>query len=82
MSVGAEHNRHRDLTVARVRDQPALDYVEVMFLESARIYRLSKSHERFEQLLARLRHAEAGGEVSRVTLATPESGDIVDVENA
>jgi len=76
MSVGAA----RELTVARVREQPDLNYVEIMFLESPRIFHLSRSHERFEQLLARLQHANVTRRISRVTFAAPESGDIAEVE--
>jgi hypothetical protein len=34
---------HRELTVARVRGSEEEDYVEVLFLESARIYLLERT---------------------------------------
>jgi hypothetical protein len=50
-----------------------------MFLESARIFRLSRSHERFDDLLSKLRKAEGMGGALRVTLATPNGGEIEDL---
>ena len=81
MSVGPPSDRQRDLTVAHVRERPGLDAVEVMFLESARTFRLSRSHEHFDRVLSALRAAEAEGRSVRVTLTIPHGGDIDDVQS-
>jgi hypothetical protein len=80
MSVDPARGARRELTVAHVRDRPDRDFVEVMFLESSRIFRLSRSHERFEQLLSRLQQAGVSGRTSRVSFTAPDGADIDDVE--
>ena len=70
---------HRELTVARVRGRDEADHVEVLFLESARIYRLLRERPDFDELLDRLRLAEGGGTL-RVELASPDSDVIEDVQ--
>jgi hypothetical protein len=82
MSVGPARDRQRELTVAHVRDRPDMDFVEVMFLQSARIFHLSRSHERFQQLLSRLQQAETSGRAANVTFTAPNGGDIEDVEGS
>jgi hypothetical protein len=72
--------QQRDLTVARVRERPGVEFVEVMFLESARIFRLSRSHGRFGELLAKLREAEEAKREVRVTLTEAWGGEIEDVQ--
>jgi hypothetical protein len=52
-----------------------------MFLESARIFHLVRSHERFDQLLSKLRKSEASRRSLRVTLTTAYAGDIDDVQS-
>lgn len=68
-----------DLTVARVRTPEGADYVEVLFLESARIYRLPYDCPGFDQLLDCLRNAEFSKRPVRVALASPFSEIIRDV---
>jgi hypothetical protein len=80
MPVGPASDPPRDVVVAHVRERPGMDFVEVMFLESARIFHLSRSHEHFDHLLTTLREAHAAGRSLRVTLAAPHSGDIDDVQ--
>ena len=58
-----------------------MDFVDVMFLESARIFHLSRSHERCDQLVSKLHESKAAGRSLRVTLITPDGGDIDDVED-
>lgn len=58
-----------------------MDFVEVMFLESARPFRLSRSHEHFERVLSALKASEAAGRAVRVTLTAPHGGDIDDVKS-
>ncbi|HVM06404.1 MAG TPA: hypothetical protein VM242_14650 [Acidimicrobiales bacterium] len=80
----AEPHQHegpadRDLTVARIRTRDGADHVEVLFLESARIYRLPNDCPGFDQLLRSLRDAEASRQPVRVALASPYSEIIRDV---
>jgi hypothetical protein len=67
----------RALTVARVRERPEADSVDVMCLESARIFRLPRGHARFDELLSRLLRAVTAGRPVSVTLTSPH-GDIID----
>ena len=64
---------YRELTVARVRGHEEEDHVEVLFLESARIYRLPRARPDFDELLGRLRE----GETVQVAF-TPPDGDVID----
>lgn len=45
---------YRELTVAQVRGSDEDDQVEVLFLESPRIYTLSRKRSDFAEVLARL----------------------------
>ena len=69
----------RNLTVARIREPKSEDYVEVMFLESARFYRLSKDNPEFEEIIASLRDAAATGRPVEVGLASISSDVIEDI---
>ncbi|HEV2804155.1 MAG TPA: hypothetical protein VGW57_04400 [Chthoniobacterales bacterium] len=64
------------MTVAHVREQTAADAVEVMFLESARFYRLLRTNPKFDVILAQLRAAIAEQRSLQITLTRPE-GDII-----
>lgn len=64
-------------TVARVHEQPS--HADVMFFESARIYRLPRAHPRYAAALARLRAAAAAGATVQVTLAAADDEVIDDV---
>jgi len=70
----------REMTPAQVRETPGREFAEVMFLESARIYRLSKQNSRCEEILKRLREAIARKRAVRVQLDQPHGGVIEDVE--
>jgi len=74
-SAGDEGSLERLLTVAKVRTDGGL--TEVMFFESARIYRLNRDSAVYEQTLRRLRTAERAGERIRVRFNEP-NGDIVE----
>ena len=47
----------RELTVASLREPEEADHVEVLFLESARFYRLPRAHAGFDEVLGLLRRA-------------------------
>jgi hypothetical protein len=68
------------MTVAHIREQTPGDAVEVMFLESARFYRLLRSNANFSALLERLRAARQKGEPVEIAVASPESDLIDDVK--
>ena len=72
---GDSNPRERRMTVARVRLLNGV--TEIMFLESARIYRLPPSAPRYEELLQRLRTAETSGRRVRVRL-TEAHGDVIE----
>jgi hypothetical protein len=67
------------LTVANLRDSADGDVV-VTFLDSARFYRLSRTHPRFDELLTALRTSLADARAVRVRLAGPTSDVIEDVQ--
>jgi hypothetical protein len=66
----------RELTVAQVRGSDEEDHIEVLFLESARIYLLERARPNFDELLGRLHEGQ------RVRIATtPPDGEVIeDVE--
>jgi hypothetical protein len=70
----------REMTVAQIREQQGAEYLEVVFLESARFYRLSKENPRYDEILRRLRAAVAKGSVLKVRCASPDSDIIEEVQ--
>lgn len=66
---------YRELTVAQVRGSDEDDQVEVLFLESARIYTLSRKRSDFDEVLARL----APGRPVSVGLASLDADVIEEV---
>ena len=71
------NSSQREMTVARVREQDKADHVEVVFLESARFYKLFRTNPQYDALLERLRDALATGRGVRVRLSFP-NGDIIE----
>ena len=67
---------YREFTVAGVRGSEDVDHVEVLFLESARIYRLEKTQPDFDKLVGRLRE----GERVRIAVVPPDGSAIKDVQ--
>jgi hypothetical protein len=67
----------RPMTVAHLREPPATDYVEVMFCESARFYRLPRASPSFEASLRLLKEAAAAGRQLPIVLASVES-DVIE----
>jgi hypothetical protein len=70
----------RLLTIARVRMQPA--HADVMFFETARIYRLPRTLPGFDAALQVLRDAEAARANVVVEFETPNSAVISAVRPA
>ena len=68
------------MTPAHVREPAGAEFAEVMFLESARIYKLLKKNPKYEEILKRLREAIAKKRVVRVLLDQPHGGNVEDVE--
>lgn len=62
-------------TVARLR--PTAEHVEVMFFESARIYRLERAAQEYDAVLRALRAAAASGARVQVRVTAPH-GDAID----
>ncbi len=65
------------MTVAHIREPEGRDYCEVVFLESARFYRLPKANPGFEEVIETLRQAMAMGRPVKVVLATV-NGDMIE----
>jgi hypothetical protein len=68
------------MTVANIRDRAGAEYVEVVFLESARFFRLLRKNPTFDDSYKRLREAIGKGRVLQVGLASPESDLIEEIE--
>lgn len=64
----------RRMTVARVRLRT--DFADVMFFESARIYRLNQTAPDFEEAVQVLREAAASGQAIWVRLTEP-NGSVI-----
>ena len=71
----------RDLTVAHVREPAGANFVEVVFLESARFYRLARSHRAFDRVFSALKRAEAAQRTVTITFAALNGADIEDVQS-
>ena len=65
-----------ELTVAAVRGSEEEDHVEVLFLESARVYRLERARPDFDELLGRLRE----GRRVRITTKAADSDVIEEID--
>jgi hypothetical protein len=68
------------MTVAHIREDAQPDAVEVMFLESARFYLLSRSSPNFNALLECLREAEQTRKPVEIAVTSPGSDLIEDVK--
>jgi hypothetical protein len=68
---------YREMTVALIRERTRRDPIQVAFLESARFYRLLRTHPEFERVFKLLEESK----VKRVPVkvrVTPPNGDIID----
>jgi hypothetical protein len=68
------------MTVANIREPEGEDYVEVVFLESARFYRLNRSNPDFGTIRERLEGARGAGQTIPVVLEKPFGEVILDVD--
>lgn len=78
-TAGDAGQRERRLTVAKVR--PRAEHVEVMFYETARIYRLLRNNPQFENAVRHLREAKAATTPVRVRFVEPD-GEVIEAVRA
>ena len=71
----------RAMTPAHIREPREADYVEVVFLESARFYRLLKSNPMYEHIVTLLRDAIAKKRALLARCTSPESDTIAEVQD-
>ena len=69
------------MTPANIREPREADYVEMVFLESARFYRLLKSNPMYEHIVTLLRDAIAKKRALLVRCTTPEDNTIVEIQD-
>ena len=67
------------MTVAHIREPNDAAYVEVVFLESTRFYRLRKDSPGYDGIQKRLSDALTNGHTVNVRFASPDSDLIADV---
>lgn len=67
------------MTVANIRRKEDDDFVEVVFLESARFYRLLKKNRAYDTIIRKLEKALSDHRPIRVGFATIESDVIEEV---
>jgi hypothetical protein len=76
-----ERSVFRAMTPAHIREPQEADYVEVVFLESARFYRLFKKNPIYHEIVKLLRVAIAEKRALQVRCASLESDAIVEVQD-
>lgn len=69
------------MTPAHIREPPDADYVEVVFLESARFYRLFKTNPMYQQILKMLRDAVTKKRAVQVRCTSSESDVLAEVQD-
>lgn len=74
------HHHYREMTVAHIREQKGVDYVEVVFLESARFYRLLRENPAYDEALRLLRDVMTKGQVLKVRFASLDTNIIEEVQ--
>jgi hypothetical protein len=70
-------NGFQRMTPAHIREPPAADYVEVVFLESARFYKLFKKTPAFDQIADLLRDAIDNNHAVQIRCTSPH-GDVIE----
>lgn len=68
------------MTVALIRELKEAEAVEFAFSESARFYRLLRTHSEFERIFRELRRAKENRQPIRVLMESPQSDLIADVK--
>jgi hypothetical protein len=68
------------MTVGHIREPKGAEDVEVVFLESARFYKLPKAHRNFDRILGQLREAMTSHRLVKVRLTSPHGDVIEDVD--
>jgi hypothetical protein len=81
-SMAQDQKFSRVMTVAQIREHEGNEPDEILFLESARFYKLPKESSARDALLSTLRQARAAGRTVEVTLLSIESDVIEDVKPA
>ena len=71
----------KEMTVAHVREPAGAKFVEVVFLESARFYKLFQENKNFQRILHELRQAAEQHDKVRVFLNVSEGDVIQDVRS-
>lgn len=69
----------REMTVANIRRKEDDDFIEVVFLESARFYRLLKKNRAYRSIIRKLEEALSDGRPIRVGFVSVESDLIEEV---
>jgi len=69
----------REMKVAYIRERSSPDYAEIVFLESARFYKLRKSNPKFSRIKILLMDAQSENKTLKVYLSSLESDIIEDV---
>lgn len=77
----SHENVFRTMTPAHIREPPKADYVEVVFLESARFYRLFKRNPMYHQILKMLRDAVSQRRAVQVRCTSFESDVLAEVQD-
>lgn len=67
----------REMTPAHIREPKGAAYVEVLFLESARFYRLPRAHAAFARIREVLQEAIIKQRVLQIR-CTPPQGDLIE----
>jgi len=68
---------YREMRVAHIRERKDGKYLEVMFLESARIYKLFRENPMYSEIL-RLLRAALGKKGAVKVLCTPTQSDVIE----
>ena len=77
---GQEAGGYREMRVAHIREREGAKYWEVMFLESARIYKLFKENPASSEILGHLRAALGKKGGVKVRCVSAESDVIEEVQ--
>jgi len=72
-----EKSDFRDMTPVHIREPQGAEYVQVVFLESARFYKLSRKNAKFDQIFGLLHEALVKKRALQVRSATPH-GDVIE----